>query len=89
MKQGAADIINLLDLCPHPEGGYYRETWVAKNEGRPAGTCIYFLLNGGENNHWHRVDATEIWHFHAGDPRDQQRTCSQVTPLARTVSPWV
>ena len=35
---------------------------------RPAGTCIYFLLQGGENNHWHKVDAAEIWHFYRGSP---------------------
>ena len=64
----ADDIIRQLDLQPHPEGGHYRETWVADNDGRATGTCIYFLLKGGEENRWHRVDATEIWHFYAGDP---------------------
>lgn len=66
----ADEIIALLDLEPHPEGGHYRQTWVAgATPGeRPAGTCIYFLLKGGERSHWHRVDATEIWHFHAGSP---------------------
>ncbi len=66
----ADEIIALLALAPHPEGGHYRQTWVAEAaEGaRPAGTCIYFLLKAGERSHWHRVDATEIWHFHAGAP---------------------
>ncbi len=64
----ADQIIQHLGLQQHPEGGWYRETWRAENEGRPAGTCIYFLLKGGENSHWHRVDATEIWLFHAGAP---------------------
>jgi predicted cupin superfamily sugar epimerase len=64
----ADDIIEKLGLQPHPEGGHYRETWVADNDGRATGTCIYFLLKGGEENRWHRVDATEIWHFYAGDP---------------------
>lgn len=64
----AAEIINRLGLRPHPEGGHYRETWRAAGDGRPAGTCIYFLLQGGEPNRWHKVDATEIWHFYAGDP---------------------
>ena len=64
----AQEIIDRLELMPHPEGGHYRETWVADGTGRPAGTCIYFLLQGGENNHWHRVDATEIWHFYSGAP---------------------
>ena len=62
----AERIIALLGLAPHPEGGWYRQTWVAEGPGRPAGTCIYFLLQAGEHSHWHRVDATEIWHFHAG-----------------------
>jgi len=64
----ADQIIAKLDLAPHPEGGHYRQTWVADGPGRPAGTCIYFLLKAGEHSHWHRVDATEIWHFHAGAP---------------------
>ncbi|MEM6563936.1 MAG: cupin domain-containing protein [Pseudomonadota bacterium] len=62
------DIINALGLIPHPEGGHYRETWAAQNEGRATGTCIYFLLAAGEQSHWHRVDATEIWLYHAGAP---------------------
>lgn len=64
----ADEIIRTLDLRPHPEGGWYRETWVAGGEGRPAGTCIYFLLRSGERSHWHRVDADEIWHYYAGSP---------------------
>ncbi|SFR37730.1 hypothetical protein SAMN04488005_1146 [Yoonia tamlensis] len=61
-------IIKKLDLQPHPEGGYYRQTWIADNAGRATGTCIYFLLKSGESSHWHRVDATEIWLYHAGAP---------------------
>lgn len=64
----ADEVIAALNLAPHPEGGYYRETWVADGPGRPAGTAIYFLLKAGERSHWHRVDATEIWHFYAGAP---------------------
>lgn len=64
----AKDIIAKLDLQPHPEGGWYRQTWQAENQGRATGTCIYFLLAAGESSHWHRVDATEIWLFHAGAP---------------------
>jgi len=62
-------IIHHLDLAPHPEGGYYRQTWVDMDaDGRPSGTCIYFLLKEGEQSHWHHVDATEIWLYHAGAP---------------------
>ena len=66
----ADEIIERLSLAPHPEGGWYRLTWVAEApEGaRPAGTAILFLLREGERSHWHRVDAAEIWHFHAGAP---------------------
>ncbi|MGR3433876.1 MAG: cupin domain-containing protein [Shimia sp.] len=64
----AHEIIAHLDLAPHPEGGHYRQTWAATNAGRPTGTCIYFLLAEGEASHWHRVDAAEIWLFHAGAP---------------------
>lgn len=64
----ADDIIAKLALTPHPEGGHYRETWAAPGPGRPTGTCIYFLLKAGEHSHWHRVDATEIWLYHAGAP---------------------
>lgn len=61
-------IITELNLSPHPEGGYYRQTWMADNDGRPTGTAIHFLLKAGENSHWHTVDADEIWFYHAGAP---------------------
>jgi predicted cupin superfamily sugar epimerase len=64
----ADEIIARLDLSPHPEGGHYRQTWVASNVGRATGTCIYFLLKANESSHWHMVDATEIWHYHSGAP---------------------
>ncbi len=66
----AEDIIAHFGLAPHPEGGWYRETWRAEAEGkaRPSGTAILFLLAAGQHSHWHRVDAVELWHFHAGAP---------------------
>jgi predicted cupin superfamily sugar epimerase len=68
---GAADIIRLLGLEPHPEGGHYRETfrdtWQAA-DGRAASTAIYFLLKRGEVSRWHRIDAAEVWHWYAGAP---------------------
>ncbi len=66
----ADEIIDQLQLAPHPEGGHYRQTWIANaaDGERPAGTCIYFLLKLGESSHWHRVDAVEIWHYYAGAP---------------------
>lgn len=67
----AADIVRLLDLKPHPEGGHYRETFRdarAVDGVRAASTAIYFLLARGERSHWHRIDAVEIWHFYSGAP---------------------
>lgn len=68
---GARDIIARLGLRPHPEGGHYRETFrdaAVDADGRSRSTAILFLLGVGEVSDWHRVDATEIWHFHAGAP---------------------
>ncbi len=64
------EMVRLLDLAPHPEGGFYRETWRdASQEGeRGHGTAIYFLLPGNVVNRWHRIDAVEIWHYYAGAP---------------------
>lgn len=64
----AAEIVALLDLAPHPEGGWYRQTFrdPAGPEGRGASTAIYFLLEAGQESRWHRVDAAEAWHHYAG-----------------------
>jgi predicted cupin superfamily sugar epimerase len=69
----AVDIIRLLGLQPHPEGGHYRETFrdsrsADAESGRAASTAIYFLLRAGEVSRWHRVDAAEVWHWYAGAP---------------------
>jgi predicted cupin superfamily sugar epimerase len=66
----ADDLITLLDLQPHPEGGHYRETIRdAAGPGlRAHSTAIYFLLKASERSRWHRIDATEIWHWYAGAP---------------------
>ena len=62
MSLSAADVIRLLDLRPHPEGGHYRETFrdARTVEGRAVSTAIYFLLARHERSHWHRIDAAEI-----------------------------
>jgi predicted cupin superfamily sugar epimerase len=67
---GAAEVIDLLGLKPHPEGGHFRETFRDAHPagGRAASTAIYYLLARGERSHWHRVDATEVWHWYAGAP---------------------
>lgn len=66
----AREVIRLLDLKPHPEGGWYAETFrdAAGPEGRGWATCIHYLLDVGEVSHWHRVDAAELWFWHAGGP---------------------
>ena len=65
----AGRLIEKLGLQPHPEGGWYRQTWRGpEKDGRPIGTAIHFLLRAGERSHWHRVDADEIWLWHAGAP---------------------
>ena len=70
----AKQIINRLDLSPHPEGGYFSETYksdqqvsLPKGEQRSAGTAIYFMLTEGELSNWHRVRWDELWHFYAGN----------------------
>ncbi|MCC2111013.1 MAG: cupin domain-containing protein, partial [Hyphomicrobiales bacterium] len=70
----ADDIIALLELEPHPEGGHFRETFrdAGEGNGRAHSTAIYFLLRSGERSHWHRVDAAELWHWYAGAPLDLQ-----------------
>ncbi|GAA4732596.1 cupin domain-containing protein [Phytohabitans rumicis] len=76
-----------LDLAPHPEGGWFRETWRSGHTFDPAGyggprqaaTAIYFLLNLGEESRWHVVRSDELWLWHAGGPltlrmRDREPT---------------
>lgn len=64
------EIIERLGLEPHPERGWYRRTWAHEDAvaGRPLGSAIYYLLEGGVWSRWHRVDAVELWHHYAGAP---------------------
>lgn len=66
----AREIIALLDLAPHPEGGWYRETFRDEPgpDGRAKSTMIFFLLEAGQGSAWHRVDSVEVWHFYDGAP---------------------
>ena len=66
----ALEVIDILGLKPHPEGGHFREMFrdPGSVDGRSVGTAIYYLLDVGEVSAWHRVDAAEIWHFYAGAP---------------------
>jgi hypothetical protein len=78
MHSRAADLIQELELQPHPEGGYFREVFRSVQEVRPiderpprsALTTIYFLLVRGQHTHWHRVLSDEVWHFYEGEPLD-------------------
>jgi uncharacterized protein len=95
----AAEIIRLLDLKPHPEGGHYRQTfrdsltYASPQTGedrvgtaRAASTAIYFLLARGERSHWHRVDAVEIWHWHAGARRLSSKSPPHPDPASASCS---
>lgn len=68
--QTAAEIVRLLGLEPHPEGGWYRQTFAdpPQDGGRAHSTAIYYLIEGGPAGRWHRVDSAEVWHWYAGAP---------------------
>ncbi|MFO1151464.1 MAG: cupin domain-containing protein [Alsobacter sp.] len=75
---GVKEVVERLALAPHPEGGWYRETFrdpATDEAGRSRSTAIYYLLGAGDVSDWHRVDAVEVWHYYAG------------APLVLTVSP--
>ena len=65
----AEELIRTHGLVPHPEGGWYRETWRAPAEPgqRAAASAVYYVMPPGEESHWNRVDADEIWLWHGGD----------------------
>ncbi|GAB4525751.1 MAG: cupin domain-containing protein [Roseibium sp.] len=70
-NMSADEVVALLTMQPHPEGGYFVETFrdeETDGSGRAASTLIYFLLPEGVLSRWHRVDAVETWHWYAGAP---------------------
>lgn len=84
----SAEVITLLRLSPHPEGGHFRETFrdgSRTTDGRPASTAIYFLLAAGERSHWHRIDAVEIWHWYAGAPLALSLAASDAGPVNNAI----
>ena len=88
----AADIIAQLELKPHPEGGYYRETFRdvrADAHGRAVSTAIYYLLARGDRSHWHRIDAVEIWHYYSGAPLTLRIANDGCAPHIITLGPDV
>lgn len=72
MSTAVLNLVKQLDLKPHPEGGWYRETFrdeAKDGKSRAASTAIYYLLEAGDTSEWHRVsDAVEVWHYYAGAP---------------------
>lgn len=85
MKPSAEEMISALGLQPHPEGGFYRETFRAADLPRGTSTSILFLLRKGECSQWHRVDADEHWLFQDGDALKLEiaddADCSQPTVI--------
>ncbi len=84
-------MISALGMRPHPEGGHYAETWRGgdRGDGRSTASAIYFLLRSGERSHWHRVDADEIWLFHAGQPLELRTAPDDGAVLTMTLGPDV
>jgi len=71
MKARIAELVQAFELKPHPEGGFYRETYrsVLKNEeNQSLMTSIYFLLTSDSPSHFHRIQSDEHWYFHEGNP---------------------
>ena len=87
---GAAGIIARLGLQPHPEGGWYRETFrdEAPDGGRAASTAIFYLLERGQVSAWHRVnDAVEVWHHYAGGPLQLSLAAPGEAAAVQTLGP--
>lgn len=82
----AADLVKARDLSPHPEGGWYRETWRAHADSgqRAAASAVLYLIEPGQRSHWNRVDADEVWVWHGGDAVDVGIAASDTAPV-RTV----
>lgn len=80
MDNSLEDLISGLNLEPHPEGGFFRETYRSKGEiskenladsysgNRNYSTCIYFLLTSDNFSAFHKINQDEIWHFYDGTP---------------------
>lgn len=87
-NRDAAAVIDRLGLAPHPEGGWYKETWrpSAPDGSRRQATAIHFLLERGQRSHWHKVlDADEIWLWHAGMPLVLAMARDDAGPVSQTV----
>ena len=91
MSTGWRDVVERFGMAAHPEGGWYVETWRADpppgGTARPVASAILFLLPAGEESHWHRVDADELWQYSAGDPLELRIAPADGGPVA-TTSAW-
>ncbi len=89
MHPRARELIGLLDLVPHVEGGHYRRTHVAQRQfrdgerQRPLASAIHYLLAAGELSRWHRIDADEAWHHVEGDALELSIFDAEVNALVR------
>ena len=87
MSDSAHYLIEQLGLAPHPEGGWFKETWKAAPgpDGRAGGTAIIFMLRAGEASHWHTVDAAELWLWQAGDPIELRLAAGDSGPVRSVI----
>jgi predicted cupin superfamily sugar epimerase len=79
----ADELIEALGLTPHPEGGWYRETWRAQaaDGERAAASAVLYVIQPGQRSHWNRVNADEIWLWHAGDAVELKVAASDAGPV--------
>ena len=86
---GVQEIVRMLDMSPHPEGGWYAETFRDEPgaDGRAASTAIYFLLAADQVSAWHKVDAAEIWLWQAGAPLALTISEDEVNARAQRLGP--
>lgn len=93
MNKRAEELIDILELSPHPEGGYYKEVYRSRselssprsNKVRNAVTDIYFLLVSGQISRFHKVIHDEIWNFYEGDPLELIEIEPDTLEITRTV----
>jgi len=93
LSEEARAVVQALGLAPHPEGGFYRETFraplavQAPQGARAASTAIYFLLPGGAFSALHRVRSDEVWHHYDGDPVELHMIDEAAVHVERRLGP--
>lgn len=89
MHPRVRELIALLDLAPHPEGGHYRRVYASARRitddahERPLASAIHYLLAAGQTSRWHRIDADEVWQHAEGDALELTVFDAQVRGLVR------